>query len=351
MADAPVIRHEYADLGEVRLHYAMAGEGPAVVLLHGWPQTWYMWRGIIPGLAARYRVIAPDLRGLGDSSRPRRLRQEDLAQDVWRLAHEVLGEERCSWWATTGAARWPSRWRRSSARRCDGWRSSMCRFRATDAGDVQQPLAPWPALGEGSAGGADRRARGRVSRASSTGPGAGGRTRSPRRRSLSTSAPTGSRGRCGRVQFLPRHAAGRRRQRGFLARDGRLRMPVLCYGGPLGGGAGCWPSNPGGGWPRMCAAGSPRGAATGFRRSGRNGRWRSCSLSSARSGADRRRRPARRARWAAGLWPCFFRRLAGCGPPSYQPRRLASRRQAGLRRQVPDRLAGFPVGMASSNCA
>jgi pimeloyl-ACP methyl ester carboxylesterase len=95
MADAPAIRHEYADLGEVRLHYAAAGDGPAVLLLHGWPQTWYMWRDIIPGLAARYRVIAPDLRGLGDSSRPDRgYDKKTLAQDVWRLAHEVLGEER-----------------------------------------------------------------------------------------------------------------------------------------------------------------------------------------------------------------------------------------------------------------
>ena len=46
------------------------GAGPAVLLLHGWPQTWYMWRDVIPGLAEHYFVIAPDLRGLGDSSRP-----------------------------------------------------------------------------------------------------------------------------------------------------------------------------------------------------------------------------------------------------------------------------------------
>ena len=64
------IQHEYADLGDVRLHYVTAGQGPAVVLLHGWSQTWFMWRDMIPRLAARYRVIAPDLRGLGDSSRP-----------------------------------------------------------------------------------------------------------------------------------------------------------------------------------------------------------------------------------------------------------------------------------------
>ena len=90
-----VMQHQYADLGEVRLHYVTAGQGPAVVLIHGWPQTWYMWRGIIPALAARYRVIVPDLRGLGDSSRPvGGYDKKTVAQDIWRLAHDVLGERR-----------------------------------------------------------------------------------------------------------------------------------------------------------------------------------------------------------------------------------------------------------------
>ena len=65
------LHHAEADLGEVRLHYVTAGEGPAVLLLHGWPQSWRMWEAIIPGLATRYRVVAPDLRGLGDSSAPK----------------------------------------------------------------------------------------------------------------------------------------------------------------------------------------------------------------------------------------------------------------------------------------
>ena len=47
-----------------RLHYVSAGSGFPVVLLHGWPQTWFEWRHVIARLAPRYRVIAPDLRGL-----------------------------------------------------------------------------------------------------------------------------------------------------------------------------------------------------------------------------------------------------------------------------------------------
>jgi pimeloyl-ACP methyl ester carboxylesterase len=91
---AEMFQHAYADLGDVRLHYVTAGRGPAVVLLHGWPQTWYMWRDVIPGLAGRHRVIAPDLRGLGDSSRPvGGYDKKTLAQDVWRLVHDVLGED------------------------------------------------------------------------------------------------------------------------------------------------------------------------------------------------------------------------------------------------------------------
>jgi haloacetate dehalogenase len=54
----------------INLHYRECGEGPAMVLLHGWPQTSYTWRKVMPLLAAHYRCIAPDLRGMGDSDKP-----------------------------------------------------------------------------------------------------------------------------------------------------------------------------------------------------------------------------------------------------------------------------------------
>ncbi|PIK71552.1 alpha/beta hydrolase, partial [Methylobacterium frigidaeris] len=64
------IASRFADLDGASLHYLDAGAGDAVVLVHGIPQTSHEWRHILPRLAQRYRVIAPDLRGLGDSSRP-----------------------------------------------------------------------------------------------------------------------------------------------------------------------------------------------------------------------------------------------------------------------------------------
>ncbi len=59
-----------ADLDGVTLHYLTAGDGPAVVLLHGYAETSLMWKPIMPTLAERFTVIAPDLPGIGDSSIP-----------------------------------------------------------------------------------------------------------------------------------------------------------------------------------------------------------------------------------------------------------------------------------------
>jgi pimeloyl-ACP methyl ester carboxylesterase len=87
--------HHFADLGDVMLHYVTAGDGPPVVLLHGWPQTWYEWRHVIPTLAEHHTVIAPDMRGLGDSSRPANgYDKQTVANDIWRLVHDVLGHRK-----------------------------------------------------------------------------------------------------------------------------------------------------------------------------------------------------------------------------------------------------------------
>lgn len=87
--------HGFADLGDVRLHYVTAGDDRArpVVLIHGYPQTWFSWREVMVLLvAAGFRCIAPDLRGLGDSSRPfDGYDKKTLAGDVSRLVVDRLG--------------------------------------------------------------------------------------------------------------------------------------------------------------------------------------------------------------------------------------------------------------------
>ena len=93
------VTHHYAAFDDVMIHYVMAGPGagkaPAIVLLHGWPQTWYEWRHVIPALAQKYTVIAPDLRGLGDSSRPLAgYDKKSVANDIWRLMSETLKIDR-----------------------------------------------------------------------------------------------------------------------------------------------------------------------------------------------------------------------------------------------------------------
>ena len=64
------IEHRYVDADGLRVHIAEAGDGPPVLLLHGWPQHWYMWRSVIERLAPQFRLIAPDLRGFGWTEAP-----------------------------------------------------------------------------------------------------------------------------------------------------------------------------------------------------------------------------------------------------------------------------------------
>lgn len=65
-----MVKSRFAKLSKVKLHNLEEGHGDNVVLLHGWPHTSHSWRHVMPILSKRYRVIAPDLRGLSDSSRP-----------------------------------------------------------------------------------------------------------------------------------------------------------------------------------------------------------------------------------------------------------------------------------------
>ena len=76
----------------VRIHYRQIGNGPGLVLLHGFPQTAHMWRKVMPALADRFTVVAPDLRGYGDSDRPAGgYDKRTMAADVAELIR-VVGE-------------------------------------------------------------------------------------------------------------------------------------------------------------------------------------------------------------------------------------------------------------------
>jgi epoxide hydrolase 4 len=90
--DMTGVRDSYADLSDTRLHYVESGEGPLVVLLHGFPEFWFSWRFQVPALAAAgFRVVAPDMRGYNLSSRPRGVPAYDidcLAGDIRDLIRE-----------------------------------------------------------------------------------------------------------------------------------------------------------------------------------------------------------------------------------------------------------------------
>jgi haloacetate dehalogenase len=96
------LEHRMATVNGIRVHYVQEGEGPAVVLLHGWPQTWYCWRKLLPPLAERYTVFAPDLRGYGLSDKPpggydKRTMAGDVRALVERLGHRrvrLVGHDR-----------------------------------------------------------------------------------------------------------------------------------------------------------------------------------------------------------------------------------------------------------------
>jgi pimeloyl-ACP methyl ester carboxylesterase len=81
----------FAEVNGTRLHYVAGGRGAPLVLLPGWPRTWYQFHKVMPLLARRYRVIAVDLRGMGESDKPAAgYDKKTMARDVYELVR-VLG--------------------------------------------------------------------------------------------------------------------------------------------------------------------------------------------------------------------------------------------------------------------
>jgi len=84
------VTHRFVKANGVTLHVAEAGSGQPLLMLHGWPHHWYMWRYQIPRLSQKYRVICPDLRGSGWSDAPAGdYRKERLVDDIIALLREL----------------------------------------------------------------------------------------------------------------------------------------------------------------------------------------------------------------------------------------------------------------------
>lgn len=111
-------RHASARVDEVNIHYVEGGEGPPVVLIPGWPQSWYAWRYVMPQLVeAGHRVIAIDPRGMGESDAPAggydlasvAAELHQFAQTIGLLKNgpiDVVGHDVGSWMAYAWAADW-----------------------------------------------------------------------------------------------------------------------------------------------------------------------------------------------------------------------------------------------------
>ncbi|MDL5158717.1 alpha/beta fold hydrolase [Actinomycetospora termitidis] len=80
-----MVTTRHVDIPGLRVHVATAGAGPAVLLLHGWPHTWRLWRDVIDALAVDHFVIAPDLRGIGGTDKPAG------GYDLHTLADDAVG--------------------------------------------------------------------------------------------------------------------------------------------------------------------------------------------------------------------------------------------------------------------
>jgi pimeloyl-ACP methyl ester carboxylesterase len=156
MPEVEGVEHRYAVVDGFRMHYAEAGSGDPLILQHGWPQHWWMWRNQIPPLAERYRVIAPDLRGYGWSEAPPSGYEKGrFARDVVALM-DHLGIERAryaghDWGAVAGyllGIDHAERFERIAALAAPPpWRSSLPPAKVVLTTLAYQPLIAAPLLG------------------------------------------------------------------------------------------------------------------------------------------------------------------------------------------------------------
>lgn len=88
------VSHHFVDLPKLRMHYVEKGSGPLVILLHGFPESWWSWRYQIDAIAAAgFRVVVPDQRGYGETDKHGPYDLDTLAADITHLI-EALGPDR-----------------------------------------------------------------------------------------------------------------------------------------------------------------------------------------------------------------------------------------------------------------
>jgi len=123
---APEITHRTVKTNGINMHIAEAGKGPLVVLVHGFPELWYSWRHQIPAIAdAGFHVVAPDVRGYGDSDKPHPVEAYAMTEHIADLngIMDALGEKQAvvighDWGAPmawNAAALYPERYRAVAA--------------------------------------------------------------------------------------------------------------------------------------------------------------------------------------------------------------------------------------------
>jgi pimeloyl-ACP methyl ester carboxylesterase len=88
LAQVSSIKHRFIQVNGIKMHLAEQGEGPLIVLAHGWPELWYSWRHVLPALAAAgYHAVAPDMRGYGQTDAPPNI--QDYTQ--FQLVGDMVG--------------------------------------------------------------------------------------------------------------------------------------------------------------------------------------------------------------------------------------------------------------------
>jgi pimeloyl-ACP methyl ester carboxylesterase len=97
---AATFASRYVDIGELRLHAVIGGDGPPLLLVHGWPQTWYAWRLVMPALARDFEVIAVDQRGVGLSDKPQDGYDTGTQANDMVALMQALGHQRFAMYGT-----------------------------------------------------------------------------------------------------------------------------------------------------------------------------------------------------------------------------------------------------------